>query len=293
MNKSTMKIALSAESTIDLTPELIKEYDLKIVPFTITLGNKTALDGEITSSEIIDFVTKEGILPKTSAINVFQYEEHFNNILKDYDAIIHFSLSSKMSSACNNAITASQNNDNIFIVDTQILSTGIALPAIYARKLVEQGFDAKTIYDKVMKRIPNIQTSFILSRLDYLYKGGRCSGLSYLAAALLKIRPQIIVENGEMVPRKKYLGKFSKGVKQYVTDVLETYNTPDLEEIFITYSTATPEDILEVKKMLLARGFKNIHITTAGGTITSHCGENCLGILYLNDGDENGEYKEL
>lgn len=293
MNNSTMKIALSAESTCDLTPELIKQYNIKIIPFTITLGDKTALDGEITSAEIIDFVTREGILPKTSAINTFQYEQYFEDLLKDYDAIIHFSLSSKMSSTYNNAIVASQNFKNVFIVDTQILSTGIALPTIYARKLIDQGLDIQTIYDKVMKRIPHIQTSFILSRLDYLYKGGRCSGLSYLASALLKIRPQIIVENGIMVPRKKYLGKLSKGIKQYVADVLETYNTPDLEEIFITYSTASPEDVLEVKKTLQARGFKNIHITTAGGTITSHCGENCLGILYMNDGDENGEYKEL
>ena len=196
-----------------------------------------------------------------------------------------------MSSAYNNAVTASEGKDNIFVVDTRVLSTGIALLAIYASKLAKQGVEPKEIYERVQKRIPNDQTSFVLSRLDYLYKGGRCSGLKFLAATLLKIRPQIVVENGSMSPRKKYLGKFSKAIMKYVEDTLETHNTPDLEEAFITYTTASPEDVLTIRNILLERGFKNVNITLAGGTVTSHCGENCLGILYLNDGDENGEYK--
>lgn len=286
-----MKIAISAESTIDLTNELLEKYDIKVVPFSVTLGDKTYLDGQITSSEIIKYVEETNILPKTSAVNVYQFENHFEKLLKDYDAIIHFSLSSEMSSAYNNAVTASEGKDNIFVVDTRVLSTGIALLAIYASKLAKQGVEPKEIYERVQKRIPNDQTSFVLSRLDYLYKGGRCSGLKFLAATLLKIRPQIVVENGSMSPRKKYLGKFSKAIMKYVEDTLETHNTPDLEEVFITYTTASPEDVLTIRNILLERGFKNVNITLAGGTVTSHCGENCLGILYLNDGDENGEYK--
>ena len=286
-----MKIAISAESTIDLTNELLEKYDIKVVPFSVTLGDKTYLDGQITSSEIIKYVEETNILPKTSAVNVYQFENHFETLLKDYDAIIHFSLSSEMSSAYNNAVTASEGKDNIFVVDTRVLSTGIALLAIYASKLAKQGVEPKEIYERVQKRIPNDQTSFVLSRLDYLYKGGRCSGLKFLAATLLKIRPQIVVENGSMSPRKKYLGKFSKAIMKYVEDTLETHNTPDLEEAFITYTTASPEDVLTIRNILLERGFKNVNITLAGGTVTSHCGENCLGILYLNDGDENGEYK--
>lgn len=287
-----MKIAITAESTIDLSNELLEKYNIKTTPFTVTLGEKSYKDGEITSSEIIKYVDENGILPKTSAVNVFQYETFFKETLKEYDAIIHVSLSSEMSSACNNACLAAENFKNVYVIDSRVLSTGIALLAIYASKLVKEGLDPQTIYDKVQKRIPNNQTSFILSRLDYLYKGGRCSGLKFLAATLLKIRPQIIVENGSMVPRKKYLGKYSKSIKKYVFDTLEEYNTPDLEEVFITYTTASPEDVIEIKKVLAERGFKNINVTIAGGTVTSHCGENCLGILYLNDGDENGVYKD-
>lgn len=287
-----MKIALSAESTIDLTPELLSKYNIHILPFTITLGDKTAFDGEITSKQIIDFVKKTEILPKTSAINSFQYEEHFKKLLETYDAVIHLCLSSEMSSACNNAKLAAEECENVYVVDSKSLSTGIALLAIYASKLVNQGLSAQEVYDKVLKRIPGNQTSFVLSRLDYLYKGGRCSGLSYLAATLLKIRPQIVVKEGAMLPKKKYVGKYDRCITKYVDDVLKEWNTPDLEEVFITYTTADDKDVEKVKATLKARGFKNIYTTTAGGTITSHCGENCLGILYLNDGDENGVYNK-
>ena len=196
-----------------------------------------------------------------------------------------------MSSAFNNANLVSKELNNVYVVDTRSLSTGIALLAIYATKLIKQGFTAAEIYAKVLKRIPSNQTSFVLSRLDYLYKGGRCSGLSYLAATLLKIRPQIVVKEGSMVPKKKYVGKYDRCITKYVDDVLKEWNTPDLEEVFITYTTADAKDIQKVKDTLQSKGFKNIHITTAGGTITSHCGENCLGILYLNDGN-NGVYNE-
>lgn len=287
-----MKIAISAESTIDLTKDLLNEFDISTTPFTVTLGEKTALDGEITSKEIIDFVSETNQLPKTSAVNTFQYINHFSALRSKYDAVIHFSLSSEMSSACNNAILASEEFENVFVIDTRSLSTGIALLAIYARKLANNGLTPKEIVAKVEKRIPTNQTSFVLSRLDYLYKGGRCNGLSYLASTLLKIRPQIVVKSGKMQPRSKYVGKYDRCIVKYVNDTLESFNTPDLEEVFITSTTATSEQVEKVKELLVARGFKNIRVTSAGATITSHCGENCLGILYLNDGDVNGVYQD-
>lgn len=281
-----MKIAISAETTIDLTNEIIEEFDIKIVPFTIQLGDRTALDGEVTTDDIIEFVNQTGTLAKTSAVNEFSYDEHFSNILKEYDAIIHFSLSSEMSMACTNAIRAASKYDNVYVIDTRSLSTGIALLALSAKRLVDQGLDVEEVYERTLKRVPFVQASFELKRLDYLYKGGRCSGLVYFGANLLKIRPQIIVENGKMVTGKKYRGNYNHIVKTYCRDVLECYNTPDLTEVFLTYTTAD-EDVLEsAKQILMEQGFKRIHVTRAGGTITSHCGEDCLGILYINDGND-------
>ena len=279
-----MKIAISCETTADLTKELIKEFDIKIIPFQIFLGDKSYLDGEITTDEIIDFVAKNKILPKTGAINSFQYEEHFNNILKNYDAIIHFSLSSELSSAYQNAKNVAEKMENVFVIDTKTLSTGIALLAFYAKKLVEDGLDAKTIYEKCLERLPKVQASFELKRLDYLYKGGRCSALMYYGANLLNIRPQIIVKDGKMISGKKYRGNFEHVVNNYCKDVLEEFNTPDLSVAFVTYTTASQEVIDIAINHLKSAGFEKVYVTRAGGTITSHCGENCLGILYINDG---------
>lgn len=279
-----MKIAISAESTIDLSKELLNEYDIKIVPFNIQLGDKAGLDGEITTDEIISYVNETGVLPKTGAINEFCFNEHFEKLLKDYDAVIHFSLSSELSMACSNAIRSSKNYNNVFVVDTMSLSTGIALLAIYAKTLVDNGEDAKTIYNMCLKRVSSVQASFELKRLDYLYKGGRCSGLTLFGANLLKIRPQILVKDGKMIPGKKYRGNFSHVVKNYCQDVLDEFDNPDLSLAFVTYTTADENIVETAKGFLLERGFKKVLVTRAGGTITSHCGEDCLGILYINDG---------
>jgi DegV family protein with EDD domain len=280
-----MRIAISAESTIDMPKEMLKEYDIHTLPFTILLGNKAKLDGNIEPKEIFEYVLINKVLPKTSAVNEYQYEEHFKKILKKYDAIIHFSLSSEMSSAYFNACKVADNMNNVYVVDTRSLSTGIALQAIYASKLVKEGFEASEIVEKVKARIPYTQASFVLSRLDYLYKGGRCNAMQLLGSNLLKIHPQIIVSNGKMDAHKKFRGNMSSVVFKYVEATLEEFNNPDLEEVFITYTTANLDVISEIKNILVARGFKNIHITTAGATISSHCGEHCLGILYMNDGD--------
>ncbi|MBE5754835.1 MAG: DegV family protein [Clostridiales bacterium] len=279
-----MKIAISTESTADLTKELIEEFDLKTIAYEIQLGDRCGLDGEITSGEIIEFVNQTNTLAKTAAVNEYRFNEYFENLLKDYDAVIHFSLSSELSVTYNNGVRAAKNFKNVYMVDTRSLSTGIGLLAIYAKTLVEQGLDAEEIYQACLRRVPYIQASFELKRLDYLHKGGRCSGLALFGANLLKIRPQIIVSNGKMIPGKKYRGKFDHVVKNYCQDVLDTFNNPDLTLGFVTYTTADDEIIKTAKQYLLDRGFKRICVTRAGGTITSHCGEDCLGILYINDG---------
>ena len=279
-----MKVAISVESTADFTKEMIEKFDFKFIPFGIQLGEKSYFDGEITTDEIISFVDKNKILPKTTAINEFQYTEHFESLLTEYDGIVHFSLSSNLSLAYQNAVRASKNFENVFVIDTLSLSTGIAVLAMHAKELADSGCSAKEIYSLCLNRVSAIQASFALKRLDYLYKGGRCSSLTYFGANVLKIRPQIIVREGKLVSGKKYRGNFSHVVKNYCQDVLEEFNTPDLKRAFVTYTTADDEIVEIAKNFLIDRGFKEIYVTRAGGTITSHCGEDCLGILFLNDG---------
>lgn len=282
-----MRIALSAESTIDMPEELLRKYDIHTTPFTILLGDEAKLDGEVTPPEIIDYVSKTNQLPKTSAVNSYQYKEHFEKLLKDYDAVIHFCLSSEISVACHNAKTTASEMKNVYVVDSRSLSTGIALLAIYASKLRDKGLEPKKIVEKCEKRIPSLQVSFVLNRLDYLYKGGRCSALQMFGANLLKLRVQILVKDGKMGAGKKYRGNMTHCIVNYVNDTLASFDNPDLEEVFITSTTATEEQVDAVRNILEEHGFKHIMVTNAGGTITSHCGENCLGILYINDGGDN------
>lgn len=279
-----MKICISAESTIDLPKEVLDEFGIKTVPFTITLGEKMGLDGVTTPEEIFEYVDKTGVLPKTSAVNYAQYNEFFSNLLKEYDEVIHFSLSSDLSVAYQNAVTAAEELGHVHVIDSKSLSTGIALLAIYASKLVKEGLKVDEIIEKVSERIPNDQASFVLATVEYLFKGGRCSSLARLGALLFRIRPQIIVANGKMGPGKKYNGKQLACVEQYCADTLEQFNNPDLEIGFVTHSGATPDMVDAAVKAMKDRGFKRVIVTTAGATISSHCGPKCLGILYINDG---------
>lgn len=281
-----MKIAISTETTVDLTKELLAEHNIHTVPFTIIMGANEIADGQIIPEDIFAFVSREKLLPHTSAVNEFQYEAHFKALLKEYDQVIHLSLSSELSAAYANATNVANRLGNVTVIDSRSLSTGIALLCIYAHKLVVKGERVSNIIKAVCERIPYVQASFALEKVDYLYKGGRCSLLSFIGANILGIKPQIIVKDGKMIPGRKYRGKMIRVIKQYVEDTLLYYDNPDLDQVFITYTTADAEIIDMVSDMLRKRGFKRIDITRAGGTISSHCGENCLGILYINDNDK-------
>ena len=281
-----MKIAISAESTIDLPKELLEKYNIKTLPFSVILGGEEYKDGEISSTDIFSFVEKNKALPKTSAVNEEQYTAHFNNLLKDNDAVIHICLSSQISCACQNAKATAEKMKNVYVIDSLSLSTGIALLAIYASELANEGFEPKQIVERVSARIPYVQASFVIEKLDYLYKGGRCSALALFGANFLRIRPQIIVKEGKMSSYKKYRGSMDKVVENYCNDTLEEFNNPDKKLVFITYSTATEKMVEEARNALQKQGFKTIYETKAGATISSHCGEHTLGILYINDGTD-------
>lgn len=281
-----MKIAISSESTCDLSVELIEKNNINIIPYSVILGDEVVTDNADVPAKIFKFVEETKQLPKTSAINEMQYKEYFEDLLKTHDAIVHISLSSGLTSSTSHAQNVASQMKNVYIVDSKSLSTGLGLLVLYAKQLADQGLDAETIAKKVEERVPHVQASFVVERLDYLYKGGRCNSLAYFGANLLKLRPQIVVADGKMKSAKKYRGKMDKCIKEYCKDTLEEFNNPDKKIGFVTYTTATPEMIANAKEALISAGFENIYETQAGGTITSHCGEHVLGILYINDGNK-------
>lgn len=286
-----MKIALSTESALDIQEDLIKKYDVSIIPFTILMGEKEFKDGEIKGEDIFAFTEETGKLAKTCAVNENEYYDYFEKKLSEgYDTMFHFCLGSKISSSCSNAEHAAKRLEKdgkgkVYVIDSMNLSSGIALEIIYCRKLIDAGFEPDEIERKVKERIPFVQTSFGIESVKYLYMGGRCSAVALLGANVLKIRPQIIVKDGKMVAGKKYLGKMSKWAITYTKDTLAQFSNPDLEEAFITYSSADEEVVDEIEKILKERGFRNIHRTRANGTVCCHCGPRTLGILYINDGE--------
>ena len=277
-----MKIVISAESTIDLPKELLDKYNIKTTPFTINLGDELIEDHFGVSKEIFEFVDKSKKLPKTSAVSPDQFKTHFENLKKDYDAIVHVSLSSLISSAYNNACMIAKEMENVYVVDSKSLSTGIALLAIKGKDLIDEGKDAKEIFETLQALTPKVEASFVLERLNYLHKGGRCSALALLGANILKIKPQIILSDGRMIVGKKYMGNMTKVVDKYIDDLLDNNPNPILEHVFITHSSPMPEAEKILTEKLENRGFKYIHNTLAGGTISSHCGPNCIGVLFLN-----------
>lgn len=285
-----MKIAVSVESTHDLSKELLEKYDIKVIAYQITLGDMTFKDGEYSTEEMFAFVDKYKKLPKTTALNEFEYQEFFEELKKDYDAVIHICLSGGITSSCGNAERAAGNVENVFVVDSKSLSTGIGLLAICARELADKGLAPERIAEILKERREYNQTSFVIERLDYLYKGGRCNSLQLLGANLLRIRPSIILKNGKMVMHKKYRGNMTQVVAKYCQDTAEEFNTPDLTRAFITYTSATPEMVAEAKKVCEQMGFKEIIETFAGGTIASHCGAHTIGILYFNDGKSIADF---
>lgn len=277
-----MKIAISCDSTCDLGNELISKNNIHVMPLIIYLGENQYLDNvDVTTKDIFAYVDKTGILPKTAAISTFEYQEFFADILKQADALIHVAFSSEMSSSFSNAQVAAQGFDNVRVVDSKSLSTGYGLLVLKACKLANDGKTLDEIKNELDNTVPKIQASFIISNLKYLYKGGRCSAVAMFGANLLKIKPSIHVSEGKMGVGKKYMGKFSDTMMKYTNALLSENGEIDKENVFITFSSDENAISNMLYDFLKEKGFKNIYKTYAGCTIASHCGPECMGVLFI------------
>lgn len=277
-----MKIAISVESSADLSAELKNKFNITSVPLTIVLGDEEIVDSEDAGKQIFEFVSKTKIMPKTCAVNEYQFKEYFENLLKNYDEVVHLSMSSDISCTYKNAISATENLKKVHVIDTRSLCGGIALLAIYAAKLAKQGLSSKEIVQKVSDRINDVQLNFIPNKLDYLRHGGRCSMLQMLGANLLKIHPTITMANGKTRVGKKYIGTMDSCFKKLCEDVIRK-NNPDKSVAIIAYTTITQKQLDFAYDFLREQGFEEIYDIVANGTISSHCGESAMGIMFLNN----------
>lgn len=278
-------IRISADSTCDLSPEQLSRYDIGIIPLYISLGDESMKDGvEITAQTIFDYVSKTGQLPKTAAPSVADYLDFFRERqTSPNDILIHFTISSKFSSSYQNACIAAAEFENVTVIDSQNLSTGHGHAVMEAAVMKERGAPAEDIVKHVKEIIPKIRASFVLDRLDYLYKGGRCSGVAALGANLLKLKPCIEVVDGEMKVGKKYRGTIDKVLPLYTADKL-TGKKMKKDLVFITHTGCSKEIVESVRnKVKELYAFDEIVETVAGSTITSHCGQNTLGVLFIEE----------
>lgn len=283
-----MKVKVTCDSTVDLSKELIEKYNLTVIPLTVSLGDDDFLDGvDVNADDIYNYYDKSGALPKTAARSIEAYKDMFKEWTDQGYEVVHVSLSSEMSASFNNSRLAALEVPGVYPVDSQSLSTGVGLLAIYASELAQSGkYSAEQIQKMAEARTPFIQASFIIGNMKFLYKGGRCSAVAMFGANLLKIKPSIVVEDGKMRVDKKYMGSMQSALAKYVKDILAKFNNPDKKRIFITYSSDMGDIPAMVKNAILETvPFQEVLETRAGATITGHCGKNTLGILFINDGE--------
>lgn len=276
-------IVITSDSTCDLSPELKERYNIQILPLGVTLGDKTYFDGiDVTPDDIYAHHNKTGELPKTTAANMSDCIDFFKKFVDEGKAIIHFTISSEMSSTFNNCRMAAEEFDNVYVIDTKNLSTGGGLLVVAAAEMAAKDMDARTIVEEVTKLVPCVDASFVIDNLEYLHKGGRCSAVAMLGANLLKLKPCIEVKNGSMGVGKKYRGRFADVLKTYVNERVENGDGIDLDRVFVTHAGCDPEIVdAVVKQVKEVADFKEVFLTRAGCTISSHCGADTLGVLFI------------
>ena len=276
-----MAIKITSDSTCDLSPELLERYQVSLLPLCVNLGDQCYYDGEsIVPSDIFDYVSKTGQLPTTSATNISTYMDFFEPLAKEYDAVIHINIGSGFSSCHQNARLASEEMDNVYVIDSCNLSTGQGLVVIEAAIAAQRGDKAEDIVAMLNELTGRVDTSFVVDKLDYLVKGGRCSSAAALGANLLNLKPCILLADGKMGVGKKYRGNWAKVLPGYAQDRLNGKEVC-MDRVFITYTSCPAEVVEQLRTYLLGLGFGEVLETVAGSTITSHCGPNTLGVLFI------------
>lgn len=279
-------IKIIADSTCDLSKELLEKYDITILPLCVIMGENTYLDGvNIKKEEIFTWAERENSLPKTAAPSLEGAVEILSPFVKNNMDILFFGISEEMSSSCNVVRLAGEYLDykNIHIINSKNLSTGIGLQILKAAEMALEGYNIQDIKTYITETMcEKVRASFVVDTLTYLHMGGRCSSVAALFGNVLQLKPMIAVKHGKMGVDKKYRGTNHKALLSYFKDLIPELLEADPERIFITHSGCDDEIVeslyQEIEKLSV---FKNIYVTQAGAVISSHCGPKTLGILYV------------
>ena len=282
MNKP---VIITADSTCDLSPELCSRFQIQVIPLTITLGEATFLDGEsFTPADMYARYREDGTLPKTSAPSVQSFLDFFRPFVEQGFEVVHLDISSELSGSFNAARLAASELNGVYVIDSMMLSTGVGLLAIEAAECRDQGMSAFDIAVHLSDLRSKVSTSFVLDTLEFMWKGGRCTGVTAFGANLLKIKPGLEMRNGKLEVCKKYRGNINHVYQQYITERLSGKKVRP-GHVFLTESGEVDAAVLKDLEALVKQltGCKEIHHTVAGCTVSSHCGPKTLGVLFIEE----------
>lgn len=278
-----MKIRITADSTCDLPPELIRKYSIGIAPLSVIIDGEVFHDGVDVTPRDIFRAAEAGKSVRTAAVNTYEYKEFFREQLKDCDQLVHVCLGSGFSSCYSDAVEAAGEVKNVFVVDSRNLSTGSGLLVLDGVNMIRSGAeDGKAIAEALQERTVLVCGSFVVRTIDYLRRGGRCTGLEALGAKMLHIRPSIVVQDGKMRPGEKYRGRYEHYLKHYIADLLEHDDDIDFHRVFVVHSPSEEGLVRFAIDTVKSYGlFREIQEAMAGCTICTHCGPDTLGLMFM------------
>lgn len=276
-------VKIFTDSTSDLTPEILKSLDISVVPLYVNFEEHSFIDGvNITTKELYEKVEEYGKLPKTAASSPADFHDAFKPFIDEGKDIVFIGLSSQLSSHLQNAFIAASEfpEGRIHIIDSLNLSSAIGLLVMKAVDFAEKGMTACEVAEKIRQLIPKVRTAFVIDNLDYLHKGGRCSAIQSFVGGVLKVRPIVKVVDGKMILGQKLMGKREKALNTMLNNVIKDKDIIDPDRVIVTHSISDDSDYLktELSKNI---NVKEIIVTQAGCVISSHCGPNTIGILYI------------
>lgn len=279
-------VKIISDSTSDLSPELLERYGIEILPLHIILGEADYLDGQgITPDELYRWSDEAKTCPKTAAVSLEAAREALKPYVAEGREVVCFTISASMSSTCQVLCMAAEQlhaSELVHVVDSQSLSTGVGLLAIAAAEMAQAGKSAAEITAHVEEMRLRVRASFVVDTLVYLHRGGRCSSVSALMGGALKLHPRINVTDGKMGAAKKYRGRMDRVLHNYVEDLMPELSKAETGHVFITHSGCDEAILADIRAMLEGmHRFGEIHITRAGGVISSHCGPGTLGVLFI------------
>ena len=278
-----MNFKILSDSTCDLSQDILEQFNIGLIPLTVIKNNEQFKDGvTITPAEIFAHVAAGGDLCSTSANSVGEYTEEFAKYAKDYDGVLHINIGSGFSSCYQNACIAAEEFDNVKVVDSMNLSTGQGLVVLEACRLAKECATLEELREKVQAITEKVEASFLIDKLNYLAKGGRCSAVAALGANLLNLKPCIDVKNGKMGVSKKYRGKYHKCLAEYVKERLAERDDIRRDVLFVTKTSVTDDEYAAVMEAVKEYGhFETVYETNAGCTVSCHCGPETLGVLFV------------